>query len=49
MDAVYRVADRGEATVIVALDISAACDTIDHTILLNRLNNSFGVGGNVLS
>ena len=48
MDAVYRAADRGEATLIVVLDISAALDTIDHTILLNRLN-SFGAGGNVLS
>ena len=49
MDAVYRAADRGEATLIVTLDISAAFDTIDHTILLNCLSNSFGVGGNVLS
>ena len=49
MDAVYRAADGGEATLIVALDISAAFDTIDHTILLNRLHNSFGVGGNALS
>ena len=49
MDAVYRAADRGEATMIVALDISATFDTIDHTILLNHLHNSFGVGGNVLS
>ena len=49
MDAVYRAANRGETTLIVALDISAAFDTIDHTILLNRLNNSFGVGGNALS
>ena len=49
MNAVYRAADRGEATLIVAIDISAAFDTIDHTILLNRLHNSFGVGGNALS
>ena len=49
MDEVYRAVDRGEATLIVALDISAAFDTIDHTILLKRLNNSFGVGENVLS
>ena len=49
MNAVYWAADRGEATLIVALDISAAFDTMDHTILLNRLNNSFGVGRNVLS
>ena len=48
-DAVYRAADRSEATLIVALDISTAFDTINHIILLNRLNNSFGVDGNVLS
>ena len=49
MDAVYRPADRGKATLIVALDISAAFDTIDHTIFLNRLNNSFDIVENALS
>ena len=49
MDAVCRAADRGEVTLIVALDISAAFDTIDHTIHLILLHYSFGVDGNLLS
>ena len=31
-----------------AIDFSAASDTVDHPILLAVLENSFGVGGNVL-
>jgi len=30
------------------LDLSAAYDTIDHKILINRLSNSFGISGSVL-
>ena len=35
-------------TLLVLLDLSAAFDTVDHGVLLNRLNRSFGVRGSAL-
>ena len=40
--------DNGEVTVLALLNVSAAFDSVDHNILLQRLRTSFGLGGRVL-
>ena len=45
---IYVSADTGKATALVSLDLSAAFDTIDHSILLKRLQMMFGVTGTAL-
>ncbi len=40
--------DNGEVTILVLLDLSAAFDTIDHDILLYRLEHMYGITGTVL-
>jgi len=42
-------ADRGEVSLLCMLDLSAAFDTVDHNILIERLQQSFGVQGLALS
>ena len=44
-------ADRGEVTLLSLLDLSAAFDTVDHDILINRhrLYHSIGLRDNALS
>jgi hypothetical protein len=49
LDSIYHAADSGSATLLLALDLSAAFDTIDHQTLLNRLRTSFGITGLVFS
>jgi len=49
LDNVFHSADLGKSTVLVSLDLSSAFDTIDHSLLLNRLKTTFGISGPALN
>ena len=49
LDNIFHSIEQGMSTVLVSLDLSAAFDTIDHSILLNRLKSSFGIHGTAFS
>ncbi|MCI0561137.1 MAG: reverse transcriptase domain-containing protein [Nitrososphaera sp.] len=48
LDDLYRIVDSKHAAVLIGLDLSAAFDTIDHSVLARRLENMFGVTGTAL-
>ena len=45
---IMRSLDKGEVVLLVLLDLSAAFDTIDHEILIDRLNKMYGIDGTAL-
>ena len=49
LDNIYHAIDACSSTVLVSLDLRATFDTIEHSVLLNRLQNSFGNTGLALA
>ena len=49
MNDLLRAMDGGKLSLLTLLDLSAAFDTIDHKILLDRLQLSFGISGSALN
>ena len=45
---IYSAADAGQITLLGLLDLSSAFDTVDHQILFDRLQFSYGCEGAVL-
>uniref|UniRef100_A0A8C6LW02 Reverse transcriptase domain-containing protein n=1 Tax=Nothobranchius furzeri TaxID=105023 RepID=A0A8C6LW02_NOTFU len=48
LDDILLANDSGDAVVLVLLDLTSAFDTIDHSILINRLERSVGITGQAL-
>ena len=46
---IFENIDSGKITILTALDMSAAFDTLDHAMLLQRLKHTFGLSGFVIS
>ena len=47
-DALHHL-DNRQAVLVALLDLSAAFDTVDHNILIRRLQNTFGINGSALA
>ena len=46
---IYTALDSGDIAALALLDLSAAFDTVDHRILLQRLQKSFGLSSSALA
>jgi len=49
LDSVYMAANDKQVTVLIGLDLSAAFDTVNHGILLERLQSEFSIRGTPLA
>lgn len=49
MDNIHKLIARGRSALLVCLNVSAAFNSVDHSILLHRLETDIGITGRILS